>query len=121
METGFVFLVSIHPEVVRVAAKLITGSVETVVKAEVLWRKEASFGSGNVMTRDGEVNVGAVFTDESPSYQTISDHGSGSVDSLNFADGAFVIFDKIPSIWGDGKSTTSVENNVHNFVIGASR
>ena len=36
--TGLVFLVGVHPEVVGVAAKLIAGSVETVVKAEVLWR-----------------------------------------------------------------------------------
>ena len=72
------------------------------------------------MTRDGEVYVGAVFTYERPSYQTVSDHGSGSVDSLDLADSAFVILDKVSSIGGDGKSTARVENDVDDFVAGAS-
>lgn len=70
------------------------------------------------MAGDEKIEVGTILTDESPANATVAGHWSGTIDCLNLADGAGIIFDEVSAIQRDGERAASVENDVDHVVGG---
>ena len=59
-----------------------------------------------------KVNMFSVLTDESPSDKSEADIGGGTVDSLNRAEGAGGISDKIRTIGSNGENASCVKDDL---------
>jgi hypothetical protein len=114
-------VIGIHPKVAGIATKLILGAIETSILTVVLGREQTDFGSRNVVTGDEKVHLSTVFAEKSPANEAIAGHGGGAVDSLNIADGTFLVGDEVATIGCNRECTTGVEDNIDDVVIRRAR
>ena len=101
-------MISVHPKIVGISPELVFGTIKTLVLAEILRGEEANGRSGDMMAWDEEVELCPVFADECPSNASVSGHGCGTVDCLDFSNGSGEVIDKVATIWCDGEGATSV-------------